>query len=129
MPTFNAPADVTPVWTLRQVPPPDGYLRYDDEGERQCEGCRKWLHARDLTPRYVLELHEGAPLTKYLCPSCAQRQIVETWLNAALPQTSPITLATFYGATLWEGMSADGNAVDFLVIQWTKTPPTAGEEV
>lgn len=127
MPIFTAPHDATPVWTLSQMPPPSN--RGDDEAELQCQSCRKWMHGRDHGPRYVLELHEGAPQTQYLCPSCAQRQIVQTWLHAATPDTKWVGRAMFYGATLWEGMSADGNAVDFLVIQWTKTPPTAGEEV
>src|SRR5690242_3251877 len=118
MALFSPPQDATPVWTLRQVPPPRN--RQDDEAERQCERCHKWMHARDQAPRYeldVLAAEEGTPRSHYLCSNCAQRQLIENWLHATLPQTGPVMLATFYGATLWEGTSVDGDTVQFVVLQ------------
>ncbi len=129
MALFSAPQEARPVWTLRQAPAPRG--SQDDEDERQCEGCRKWLHARDASPRYVLEVHtadEGTPREKYLCAECAQRHVIEKWLYAVLPQTRPVAMATFSGATAWEGTNADGGFVQFVVVQWAKASPADADE-
>jgi hypothetical protein len=123
MALFRMPEEATPLWTLRQVPPVRSHQ--DDDDERECDGCYEYMPARDHSPRYkliALSEEEGRPHDKYLCSECAQRQVIENWLHAVLPQTRPVAQATFYGATLWTGRNAEGASVDVVVVQ--VAPPT-----
>ena len=126
MALFSLPEEARPLWTLWQVPQARG--SQDDEDKWQCDGCDEYIRARDHSPRYRLQAisqegdEVGMPHDRYLCSECAQRQVIENWLHAALPQTRPVAQATFYGATLWTGTNAEGASVDVVVVQ--AAPPT-----
>ena len=126
MARFSMPEEVSPSWTLWQVPPARRHP--DDDDERDCDGCYEYMPARDHSPRYRLQAisgegdEVGMPHDRYLCSECAQRQVIENWLHAALPQTRPVAQATFSGATLWTGTNADGASVDVVVVQAAPPP-------